>query len=568
LSLTAFLTVYFFYRYRESRLLRNLVYSGVSLGLALNAKYTALVLFPVLGLLFVFEYLAAKERKIAPFVREAAVLAAAACLTLLVFYKFYEIKQYFTGFQFTSEYLKVGQANFLGGKYSSTGFWNYFIYAFLVKTPAPLLLLLAAYIAVKVFAWKSVFKCRDEVYLLALPLTLFTVASFSDLQLGLRYILPVYPLLFVLAGKVVSGFKDRLRLPFLALGGWYLFSSFSAHPHYLAYFNEPAGGPSRGYERLVDSNLDWGQDLKGLKKYVGENSVSEVVLSYYGTSVPEYLGWEFQDLFSFGIWGEKKHVNSAKPSKEILAISATNLQGLYLSKIGTNVFFWLKEKRPAAVIGHSIFVYDITEDAEAHEYLANVYFISGQGDKAARECRRALAINPGSVISRFLLAMLESEPGASSRLKAAGRVLQNEEELNSVTGSLEKFIKNAYARKVYSDAFLRLGLLSLNSGLLENSEKALKLSLGIDRTGLYAYMNLGALYIRKKDYGSALGVLSEAEKLAPADPGIAYNKGLAFYYLGDYANAEIHLGKSMAAKPTAETRDLLQLVRRAAGRPR
>ena len=39
-------------------------------------------------------------------------------------------------------------------------------------------------------------------------------------------------------------------------------------PHYLAYFNAVAGGPASGYRHLVDSSLDWGQDLPGLKQWI------------------------------------------------------------------------------------------------------------------------------------------------------------------------------------------------------------------------------------------------------------------------------------------------------------
>src|SRR5206468_11204129 len=63
------------------------------------------------------------------------------------------------------------------------------------------------------------------------------------------------------------------------------------YPHYLAYFNELAGGPRNGYKRLVDSNLDWGQDLKGLKRWADEkrlDATHPLYLSYFGTADPRY----------------------------------------------------------------------------------------------------------------------------------------------------------------------------------------------------------------------------------------------------------------------------------------
>ena len=59
------------------------------------------------------------------------------------------------------------------------------------------------------------------------------------------------------------------------------------HPNYLAYFNEAAGGPSRGWRWLVDSNIDWGQDLPLLAKWQREHPDRPVHLKYFGTVEPE-----------------------------------------------------------------------------------------------------------------------------------------------------------------------------------------------------------------------------------------------------------------------------------------
>ena len=94
----------------------------------------------------------------------------------------------------------------------------------------------------------------------------FLLACFAKTQIGYRHILPVYPFLIV-AGACGAAVLCRTRWgSALCLGGslWLVASVGAAYPHYLAYFNEAAGGPAGGWRWLVDSNLDWGQDLKGL----------------------------------------------------------------------------------------------------------------------------------------------------------------------------------------------------------------------------------------------------------------------------------------------------------------
>jgi len=131
---------------------------------------------------------------------------------------------------------------------------------------------------------------------------------------------------------------------------WYIFSSVSIYPHYLAYFNEFVGGPDNGYKYLVDSNLDWGQDLKGLKKYMDEKGIRKIKLSYFGGAEPEYYGINYQPVTTREM---------LKPTPGIYAISATNLQAVFYPN--KNYFAWLRKLRPKAKIGYSIFIYEVRE---------------------------------------------------------------------------------------------------------------------------------------------------------------------------------------------------------------
>ena len=114
------------------------------------------------------------------------------------------------------------------------------------------------------------------------------------MQLGIRYVLPAIPFLILFASQAARWFDWKaypLRTVTTSLlTGWMLLS-VRYHPDHLAYFNELAGGPLGGREHLLDSNLDWGQDLGGLKAYLDkQHEVKDVGLAYFGTVPPSALG--------------------------------------------------------------------------------------------------------------------------------------------------------------------------------------------------------------------------------------------------------------------------------------
>jgi 4-amino-4-deoxy-L-arabinose transferase-like glycosyltransferase len=401
----SFLTLYFYSGYNLKKGPGGLLLTGAALGLALNTKHTAMLLLPALAVC----------RLSGSFPRggtwkglkrgclELGAVAAAAVLILLPFYGIASVGQFFSGLMKTTGLVESGHTSFLNGTISTAGFWYYFIYAFLVKTPLSILIFAGIAAAVKI---KERGFSGDGVYLAFFPALLFLAASFSGFNVGLRHVLPVYPFLFVFCGGAVGLVKGRTSLfAGAALLLWQVLASASVHPYYLTYFNGLAGGPRGGHEHLLDSNLDWGQDLKGLKRYLEKENVSDLILSNFGSTVPGYIGRDFQDLFST-MYEKSGHVNGLAPSKEYLAVSATNLHGVYFREFGKDMFYWLRGKEPKAVIGNNIRVYDITSDAGAHEHLANVYFLTGNPKQAERECRRALILDPRSRRAAFLLALV------------------------------------------------------------------------------------------------------------------------------------------------------------------
>jgi hypothetical protein len=197
----------------------------------------------------------------------------------------------------------------------------------------------------------------------ALPFALyFAMAMSRTINIGHRHLLPVYPFLFVGAGAAAAALwnarrgRAAARAGLLLLLAWHAAGTLRVHPHHLAYFNELAGGPANGYKHLVDSNLDWGQDLIGLRAYMERNAVPRLKLLYFGTADPGYYGIACDRLPGYQPPPPSTLVREVRPG-DLVAVSATHLQGLYLEPEVRALADQLRARRPLAVIGHTIFVY-------------------------------------------------------------------------------------------------------------------------------------------------------------------------------------------------------------------
>jgi hypothetical protein len=235
------------------------------------------------------------------------------------------------------------------GSYGRSGWWFYFPVAFAIKTPIPVLILALA------GAYLS-FRDRSlprDAYFLAVPaLLLFVSSMFSSIDIGYRNILPVLPFVFILGSQVATRATGRVaRGALVALCAWCVLSTVLLSPHYLAHFNELVGGPSNGYKYLVDSNLDWGQDLKHLKRYLDSQGIAEVYLSYFGTADPACYGIDFLPM------PEQPPVTNAEPACYV--ISVTSLQGVYAG--GASGAHWLAQYEPSDRVGYSMFVYRLPQ---------------------------------------------------------------------------------------------------------------------------------------------------------------------------------------------------------------
>lgn len=378
-TLFIFLTVYLFWEYVNRPTWTFLVGTGISTGMALVAKYSAVLLIPIIALIVAASLLKGSKPDV-PLPKtwnsntpRHKLLQAAAVLSLILFvallaippaYLFQGFKPWLSGFQQFLTLSQEGLPAFFFGEYSWHNWWGYFPLAFLIKTPVGTLVIVT--ISLVFYRSGRPLGYRQALFLV-LPVTLiFLAMTQAKTNIGLRHILPVYPFLLVLASRTATLHLRRPSLALLLIGiplACTAISSLRIAPHQLAYFNESIGGPEQGYRYLSDSNLDWGQDLKGLKAYIEREKLPIIYLSYFGTAPPAYYGIRYQDVASKGTLGPPppEKVPADAPRK-ILAISAYNFQDV--SKADNPLFRWLWTRRPIAKIGYSIFVYDLTNDQE------------------------------------------------------------------------------------------------------------------------------------------------------------------------------------------------------------
>ncbi|HKO55891.1 MAG TPA: glycosyltransferase family 39 protein [Thermoanaerobaculia bacterium] len=180
---------------------------------------------------------------------------------------------FIVGIHVLEGHMQRGHPAYLLGRYSTHGWWYYFPVVLFFKTPLPFLLLALAGCA---FCWRLGGEARG-VALAPLAMLLPTMAS--SVNIGVRHVLPLYPLLAISAAVAV------VRLPRLfasLLVAWYVIAGAAAHPDYISYFNELAAAHP---ERIAaDSNLDWGQDLLRLAAIVQREHIRDLHVAYFGTA--------------------------------------------------------------------------------------------------------------------------------------------------------------------------------------------------------------------------------------------------------------------------------------------
>jgi hypothetical protein len=274
----------------------------------------------------------------------------------------------------------IVRSTYLLGKVAILGTWHYFPLAILFKTPSATLLAAIVVPLACLVAWwlpkpetseddaldqetEEQAASTDWWTLLILtipPVIYFAAALTATFNLGLRHVLPIYPYLFIGLSVGFATLFNRWSKVAGIVGGvllvGLLIESCLAYPDYLSFFNLFSGGSGGGYALLGDSNLDWGQDLPALAAWQKAHPTEKLYLSYFGMADPKAYGIDYVNLPG-GYPFEPSSSLTSDPG--VLAVSATNLQGIYLSKQLAEAYRKaLQGVKPFRILNRTIYLFD------------------------------------------------------------------------------------------------------------------------------------------------------------------------------------------------------------------
>lgn len=422
-TIAGFAATYLFWRYVNRPSVPTLLPAAVMLGVAIGSKFTHILLVPIWLLLATAAYAFPIEKNrswnsLRHFFLDAWLLTCVAILILNVLYfcegsglplgRMEFVSKAFStpapdtdvgaaeirNSRFSGEIWKwmpiplpkefvlgldhqladVDSANFenyLNGEFrEGTGWWYYYLYAFAVKSAVGMLVL----IPLALRGWVGQLTRRKymlDFFTLILPilLTLILISRNTSLNVHSRYIIVVYPFLFVLLGIGVARLvEDRHRwwkyIVTVAVACTFVSSTF-ALPHSLTYFNEFAGGPRNGYRHLVDSNVDWGQGLVALNAWLDRNlAADDLQLAYFGSVNPKLygIGYSIPGFFT------DPGVHTIRPGTHVVSVNYVAGSSFPpMASDGTRMLFpkhgyrFYQNLDPVEVIANCFHVYEVTE---------------------------------------------------------------------------------------------------------------------------------------------------------------------------------------------------------------
>ena len=255
----------------------------------------------------------------------------------------------------------LGQNRFtylLGQKSHHPSVW-YFPVAFGVKEPIGTLAL-AALLPVIVVLRRVDRASALRIFCITLPSIVFLATSiFGPLNIGLRHILPVYPMMFALIGLMIGlTWHTGVRFIFIGFIALSAIESLARAPNFIAFFNVAAGGPNAGAKYLSDSNIDWGQDLKLLRAWQEKNPNERLYLSYFGVADPGWYGVRSLPFFS-----RTGNLDPLPTEPGVIAISVYDLKGMSMN-IHPAQLALFENHKPIQILGGSIYLYHWPLDGE------------------------------------------------------------------------------------------------------------------------------------------------------------------------------------------------------------
>ena len=344
------LTLYLFWKQGERPAWWSSLVTGLALGLAMTSKYSG-GLLPLLIVGFsCLRVLGHSERKQAALaeVRTLMIMAAASFFVIEAVYLFAASPiLYFKNAAFVNANHNPTYAYYLLGQLKEGGWWYYFLIAFIFKATLPTLILIAL---ATTHGLAGFLRRRGEIILLAAIGFHVAIVSAGAHNLGIRYLLPIFPLLFIWASRIVTGYWPNRwgRVLLVMILGWQMWAALSAFPNYIPYFNELAGGAGRGTDILDDSNVDWGQAWKQAGAYVKEKGIDNATLySFSPFDNPPYYGLPAN---------VPAHQIAARLQSKPPVAGTYIISGHYVARMKAMYPTW-RSYQPVDRIGESLWVY-------------------------------------------------------------------------------------------------------------------------------------------------------------------------------------------------------------------
>ena len=398
-TFAVFVATYYFWKFLKFGGRINALLSVISFGIAQITRYTALYLLPIFGILTILFYAPkllaiAKANQVKALwfgLRKFLIAAFIFLLTALVIINIgFAGEKTFTrlgNFQFESKTLQSFQASsslvrslpvplpapyiegldlvrykqetgygnglpYLLGQLGwengqAKGFLNYYLVVFFYKVPiaTQIILLIAIFSLIRRRSYANFL--QNEAFLVVPVLFFLTSFSLANAQLGIRYILMIFPFLFVFASQILLNwerFKRWHRVLVPSLVAYLIVSNLSYFPHYISYFNEFLLDRKMGYQILADSNLDWGQNIKYMERYLAQNPDVMFALSPQNFATTEQIS--INNVFL-----------PEQPRPGLVAVEANALLGITASPAR---YQWIRENlKPVDHVAYNYLIFEL-----------------------------------------------------------------------------------------------------------------------------------------------------------------------------------------------------------------
>jgi hypothetical protein len=468
-------SVYAFYRYVRMPSIGRLLVAGAATGLAFGAKHTGILLLPMLSVLALCEIARRgrdgsdepTESRGKQTLRLTGGIAGITLIGFLVLWAFYGFRYQarpageslnptldaslrslpkpaearilgeIAHFRVLPESYIYGMADIQGvndfytayffGKVYPHGTRMYFPGVLAIKSTLPfLLLLLMTGIAIAAGRFT---RWREILFLSMPPAIYLAVAMSSNMNIGVRHILPTYGFLYVLVASAASsliGTNKRWIYVVAALSVWQVVSAARIFPDYMAYANELWGGADETHKYLSDSNVDWGQQLIATKKYLEARGIRECWFVYFAEGAVDQspYGIPCKRLPTTNtLWWLNEPLDAPATIDGTVLISDGDLAGIEFGPSPLNPYEQFKSLKPIDVIGHGIYVfqghYSIPlASAYSHAQKAQIFLYAKDAEAALPEAREAVALAPDAVAPNVVLGDVLTELKQTAEARA------------------------------------------------------------------------------------------------------------------------------------------------------